>query len=116
MPRGLARLTGEKGEHTSPRRAVFAVGAIIALLALTGSVKATWSFSAFTVLVYYAITNFAALRLPADVRLYPRWVPASGLVCCLALAFWVEPSIWLAGIGIIAVGLVWHAIARRASP
>jgi len=116
MPRGLARLTGEEGEQTSPRRAVFAVGAIIVLLALTGSVKTTWSFSAFTVLVYYAITNFAALRLSADVRLYPRWVPASGLVCCLGLAFWVEPSIWLAGIGLIAVGLVWHRIARRASP
>jgi APA family basic amino acid/polyamine antiporter len=111
MPRGLARL---EGGQASPRRAVLAVGAIIALLAMTGSVKTTWSFSAFTVLVYYALTNLAALRLPAEVRLYPRWVPGSGLVCCLGLAFWVEPRIWLAGLGLIAVGVVWHTIARRA--
>lgn len=110
MPRGLARV---EGIRASPRRAVFAVGAVIALLALTGSVRTTWSFSAFTVLVYYAITNLAALRLPADLRLYPRWVAAAGAASCLGLAFWVEPRIWLAGLGLIAVGLVWRGAARR---
>jgi APA family basic amino acid/polyamine antiporter len=110
MPQGLARL---EGSHASPRRAVFAVGAVIALLALTGSVRTTWSFSAFTVLVYYAITNVAALRLPADLRLYPRWIAAAGAASCLGLAFWVEPRIWLAGLGLIVVGLGWRAVARR---
>jgi APA family basic amino acid/polyamine antiporter len=112
MPQGLARL---EGVHASPRRAVFVVALIVAVLALTGSVKTTWSFSAFTVLVYYALTNLAALRLPAEIMLYPRWVPAAGLVCCLGLAFWVEPSIWVTGLGLIAVGLVWHTIARRSA-
>src|SRR5690606_22188818 len=49
-PRGLARL---KGEEVTPRRAVYVVGAFIALLTLVGRVETTWSFSAFTVLVYY---------------------------------------------------------------
>jgi basic amino acid/polyamine antiporter, APA family len=61
------------------------------LLVLTGDVATTWSFSAFSVLVYYGITNLAALRLPDHRRLYPRWVPACGLVGCLLLAFQVEP-------------------------
>ena len=113
MPRGLARLDGE---HASPRRAVVIVGVIIGALALTGSVKTTWSFSAFTVLIYYALTNLAALRLPADARLYSQWVPACGLVSCLGLAFWVEPGIWLAGLGLIAIGLLWHVVARRTAP
>jgi APA family basic amino acid/polyamine antiporter len=110
MPGVLAHLDGE---HRSPRRAVLAVGAAIAALTLTGSVKTTWSFSAFTVLVYYALTNLAALRLPVAYRLYPSWIPAAGLVCCLALAFWVEPRIWVSGLGLIALGLLWHLIARR---
>lgn len=109
MPRGLARL---EGEHASPRRAVIVVGVIVATLALTGSVKITWSFSAFTVLVYYALTNLAALRLPVESRLYPQWVPACGLVCCLGLAFWVEPAVWFAGLVLIVIGLLWHLIAR----
>ncbi len=112
MPRGLSRV--EAG-RASPVRAVVAVGAAVALLALTGSIRATWSFSAFTVLVYYALTNASALRLAREDRLYPRWVSWLGLAGCLGLAFWVEPAIWGAGLALIAVGLVWHRVARRAA-
>ncbi len=105
MPTGLARLDGEQA---SPRRAVIAVAVLVAALAMTGSVGLTWSFSAFTVLVYYALTNLAALRLPEESRLYPRWVPVCGLVSCLGLAFWVEPEIWFAGLALIGAGLLWH--------
>ncbi len=109
MPPALARLDAKK----SPRAAIFVVGATIAALASIGSVKTTWSFSAFTVLVYYAITNLAALRLPREHRRFPRAFAALGLASCLGLAFWVEPVIWLVGLGLIAAGLVWHlAVAR----
>jgi APA family basic amino acid/polyamine antiporter len=110
MPRGLARLDGAQA---SPRRAVWVVGAIIAGLTLSGDVQSTWSFSAFTVLVYYALNNLAALRLPVEDRLYSQWVPACGLVACLGLAFWVEPKIWILGLALIAVGLAWHWVASR---
>lgn len=109
MPRALAHVDAKS---SSPRAAVWGVGLIVAGLAATDSVKTTWSFSAFTVLVYYAITNFAALRLPAEARLYPRWISGLGLLCCLGLAFWVEPQIWAAGLALIAIGLTWHRIAR----
>jgi APA family basic amino acid/polyamine antiporter len=112
MPAVFARVDEKR---SSPVAAVLLVGGIIAGLAAIGSVKTTWSFSAFTVLVYYALTNLAALRLPPEARLYPRWIPAAGLVCCLGLAFWVEPAIWAAGLALIAVGLVWHGVARRIS-
>ncbi|MDQ3367815.1 MAG: APC family permease [Myxococcota bacterium] len=101
-------------ERGSPRRAVIVTGVGIAGLVLLGSVKTTWSFSAFTVLVYYAITNLAALRLPAEQRRYPRVVSVAGLASCLGLAFFIEPSIWLAGLGVIGAGLSWHlVIAKR---
>jgi APA family basic amino acid/polyamine antiporter len=99
--------------HASPRRAVIVTGIAVAALTLVGSVKLTWSFSAFTVLVYYALTNIAALRQPPSERRYPRWVAAAGLACCAGLAFWVEPAIWAAGLALIAAGLAWHAIAKR---
>jgi APA family basic amino acid/polyamine antiporter len=110
LPVGLARVDGAAA---SPRRAVVAVGLVISVLVLTGSVRTTWSFSAFTVLVYYALTNLAALRLPPADRLYPRWISAAGLASCLGLAFWVEPGVWLAGLFLIAGGLAWHGVARR---
>lgn len=113
MPGGFARLDGEVA---SPRLAVLVAGVIIAAIALTGNVQTTWSFSAFTVLIYYALTNLAALRLPEGSRLYPRWVPVCGLMCCLGLAFWVEPAIWSLGMVLIGVGFLWHAVARRLQP
>lgn len=98
---------------STPAVAVMAVGVLVTALAALGDVRLTWSFSAFTVLVYYAITNLAALRLRGDARLYSRWVSVLGLLSCLFLAFWVEPRIWLAGLGSIAVGLLWHWWRRR---
>ncbi|MEZ4635983.1 MAG: amino acid permease [Caldilineaceae bacterium] len=57
---------------TTPTVAVIVIGVLIAGLTLIGNVKTTWSFSAFTVLIYYAITNLSALQLKEDERLYPR--------------------------------------------
>jgi len=110
MPRVFGRLDA-KG--TTPGPAVLMMGGVIAALTLIGDVRTTWSFSAFTVLVYYAITNLAALYIPDSGRLYPKWVSVAGLVACASLAFFVEPLFWGAGLGLIALGLVWHAVARR---
>jgi basic amino acid/polyamine antiporter, APA family len=81
LPHALASIDARK----SPRTAVLVTGLAIAALAAIGNVKTTWSFSAITVLVYYAITNLAALRLPAAERRFPRVIAALGLVACLAL-------------------------------
>ena len=99
--------------QSTPTAAVVLVGIVIAGLALVGSVKTTWSFSAFTVLVYYALTNLAAIRLREQERLYPRFSAWLGLLFCLFLAFWVEPRIWMIGLLLIAAGLVWQQVAKR---
>jgi APA family basic amino acid/polyamine antiporter len=110
-PRALSHID----PHGSPRGAVLVVGGAIAALTLTGDVRLTWSFSAFTVLVYYAVTNLAALRLPAaDLRL-PRVVPALGLTGCLGLAFFVDVRVWAVGLAVVALGLALRAVARARS-
>jgi APA family basic amino acid/polyamine antiporter len=96
---------------TTPVPAVIGVGLLIAGLTLIGDVKTTWTFSAFTVLIYYGITNLAALKLPKENRLYPRFFSWAGLGGCFFLCWWVEPMIWLIGLGLIALGLVWHTLA-----
>ncbi|HUO86732.1 MAG TPA: APC family permease [Thermoanaerobaculia bacterium] len=109
-PAAVARLDDAR---RTPAVAVGVVGVAVALLALVGSVETTWSFSALTVLVYYALTNLAALRLPAADRLVPRAVPVAGLAGCLFLAFWVDVVVWAAGLALVAAGLLWHLVARR---
>ena len=100
----------------TPYWAVLAIGALIAAIVAIGNVRTTWSYSAFSVLIYYALTNLAALRMPASERLYPRFVAVIGLVACLGLAFWVDLDVWLAGLALIAVGLGWHGVARGRNP
>jgi APA family basic amino acid/polyamine antiporter len=88
-------------------------GILVAILAAFGSVESAWAFSAFSVLIYYAITNLAALRLPREQRMFPPWIAIGGLAACLFLAFWVPVRIWLVGFGLIAIGLAWKAAMPR---
>lgn len=101
LPGALGRVHVGSG---SPRVAVVVVGVAIFLMVLLGDVRATWSFSAFTVLIYYGITNLAALRLSPEQRLYPRWVAVAGLLTCFFLAFQVEARYWAVGLGLLALG------------
>ncbi len=97
---------------TTPTWSVVAVGVAVALLALLGDVRTTWSFSAFTVLVYYAVTNLAALALPPAVRMFPRAAAWLGLVGCVGLAFFVEPGVWLVGAGLLSLAVLLRALVR----
>lgn len=110
MPRATANLNASQ---TTPTIAVWTMGCIVAGLVAIGNVKTTWSFSAFNVLIYYAIANLAALRLPAADRRYPRWIAIGSLISCISLAFWVEPRVWQVGLGLIGLGLMWKSWRDR---
>jgi APA family basic amino acid/polyamine antiporter len=104
MPTPLARL----GRRDQPTVAVATAAILVAALTLVGDIGLAWSFSAMTVLLYYGVTNLAALRL--DRRRPTAWL---GLASCLFLSFFVPLEIWLAGAGLLAAGLVWKTGFRR---
>ena len=108
MPKALERVTGG-----SPRVSVIVAGTVIAALTLIGDLRIAWSFSAFSVLLYYAITNAAALRLDAAQRRFPRWTAWAGLASCAFLALWVEGTVVMISLGAIAAGLVWRWAWRQ---
>lgn len=110
LPPAVARLN-QAG--TTPPVAVVLTGLIIAGLACAGSLRLTWSFSAFTVLLYYGMTNLCALALPVEARRFPRAFAWAGLIGCLGLAFFVDWRVWAVGLGVLALGLLWHLLARR---
>ena len=113
LPKATASIT----ESTKvPALATIIVGALITGLVCLGDMKLTWSFSAFTVLVYYALTNLCAIRLKDEERLYPVWISYVGFIACLSLAFFVEWSIMITGLGLIAFGLIWKKIFWQATP
>jgi len=112
----LPKATAHISESTQvPAVATVAVAVLIAGLVCIGDVRLTWSFSAFTVLVYYAITNLCAIRMNPGERLYPVWSAYLGLVACLSLAFFVEWQVCVTGMGLIAAGLIFRALTSTAS-
>ena len=109
MPGALAAVAGD-----SPRRAVWAAGVGVAAVAGTGGLKLTWSVAACAVLLYYGLTNAAALRLPPESRRFPRAFAWAGLAGCAALAWFVTPTAAAVVVGWLAAGAVWRAAAVRA--
>lgn len=113
--RDLPSTLGQLSASGEPLRAIWAVGSFIALIAFFGGFAAVWSFSAFTVLIYYAITNLAALQLSDEERLYPKSLSAAGLVVCLGLAVWISPPVLLTGSAILVAALGLRTVLKSGS-
>ncbi|RLK08770.1 amino acid/polyamine/organocation transporter (APC superfamily) [Micromonospora sp. M71_S20] len=98
--------------HRVPHRAELAVAAVVVAIVLLGDVRDAIGFSSCTVLVYYAITNAAALTLGRDPgrRLPVRTLAVLGLAGCLLLAVNLPPASVLAGAAVLAVGALWYAL------
>jgi APA family basic amino acid/polyamine antiporter len=86
-----------------PHRAEVAVGIIVAAAAAFAPLEEAIGLSAFTVLLYYAITNASALTLRTDQRRGARWLPWFGIVGCLALAGALPLAIVAVGAGLLLV-------------
>jgi basic amino acid/polyamine antiporter, APA family len=68
-----------------PHRAELAVGAVTLVIIGFGGIAGAVSFSAFTVLAYYAIANASAITLDRAERRWPRGLAIAGLIGCVAL-------------------------------
>jgi basic amino acid/polyamine antiporter, APA family len=93
-----------------PGRAVLLIGSIAAIVAATGTLRGVASAAAFSILIYYAIANLAALRMPGEAKLFHDAVPAIGLLACCLLALSVTVPVMVAGIGILLAGFVARAV------
>jgi APA family basic amino acid/polyamine antiporter len=106
MPSGLATLDA----RSEPVSAILLSAALVAALTLIGDIGLAWSFSAMTVLLYYGLTNLAALAV--DRKRPTAWL---GLASCLFLSFFVPFVVWASGVALIAVGLGWKTSYARSS-
>jgi basic amino acid/polyamine antiporter, APA family len=99
--------------HGTPHRATVAVGLAAAVVAATGTLAGVAAAAAFTILIYYGITNAAALRLDARERLYPRAIPAVGLGLCVLLAASLPRITILTGAALLVGAVAVRLLVRR---
>ena len=89
-----------------PLRAALTVTAVIAALIFIGDVKLAWSFSATTVLIYYALTNLCAIRVDSAERIFPVGFAWLGLAGCCGLVLFIPWEMLVAVAGLIGLGML----------
>jgi APA family basic amino acid/polyamine antiporter len=101
----------------TPWRADLVGAAAATLVAVLAGPVAAVALSACCVLVYYAVINCAALRLPVAARRWPAWTAVLGLVLCVLLAVLLPHTQVLVSAGVLVTGwLLTTLLGRRAHP
>ena len=101
--------------HQVPHRAELMVGAIVAIVASVADIRSAIGFSSFAVLLYYAITNAAALTLDRNQRRWPRGFAGLGLLGCVTLAFTLPTASVVGGAAMMLAGAALYLVRRRAT-
>jgi basic amino acid/polyamine antiporter, APA family len=110
LPRALARIDDW---HGVPAHGIIVTGVIALMLAVAGTLESVIAAAAFAILIYYAITNAAAIRLPRERRLYPGWLGWVGMITCLAMAVSLDPRTIATGVALLAAGFAFRWSLRR---
>ncbi len=110
LPRWLASV---HPRFQVPDHAELAVAAVVAALVLTTDLRGAIGFSSFGVLTYYAIANASAWTQDAAHRRWPRALNVAGLVGCIALVVTLPIPAVLAGLIVLAAGVVGRALLAR---
>jgi APA family basic amino acid/polyamine antiporter len=113
LPRWLAAV---HPRFKVPHHAELLIGAITLVVVSFGGITGAVSFSAFTVLLYYAIANASALTLSAELRRWPRWLAVAGLVGCLVLASSLPWLVVVTASALLASAAVARMLWRRRAP
>jgi APA family basic amino acid/polyamine antiporter len=89
-----------------PHRAEVVVGAVVAVIAAVADVRGAIGFSAFAVLVYYAVANASASTLGRKV------IPVIGLAGCVVLAVLLPVSSVIIGACVLLIGAAIYAVRQ----
>lgn len=100
-------------EHKVPHLGIFVSGGIIILLSIFGTLTIIVSAASFTILLYYSITNIAAIKMRKENKLYPNWIPLAGLISCLAMAAFIEVRAIIAGLSLLSFGIIFRFIMQK---
>lgn len=112
--RDLPAALGHVSEtYAVPDRGILLTGTVIALLAIFGTLEWVVATATFTILLYYSITNVAALRMAPEDRLFPNAVPIVGLISCLLLAVSLPPRTIVLGTGLLIIGFALRWAMHR---
>lgn len=115
IDRELPKAFAKKLPNGAPLVAELVVAGLAIALVSFGGVLLSLGISSFAVLLYYAITNFAAFRQPAAETNRPKVLNLLGLALCLLLALSVPIDGLIVGVSILTLLMLlrWGLRALR---
>lgn len=93
-------------QYRVPHIGILITGAIILILTVVGTFDFIVRSATFTILLYYSITNIAAIRQPKSDRIYGIVIPILGLLGCLIMSISLPLNVIISGIGLLFAGFV----------
>lgn len=111
----LPKIFSKKLANGAPIVAELFIAGLVIVLVSTGGVLLSLGISSFAVLLYYAITNFAAFRQPSSQTSRPKLLNLLGLALCLLLALSVPLDGLILGASFLTVAMLlrWGLRALR---
>jgi basic amino acid/polyamine antiporter, APA family len=91
-------------KYSVPHLGILLTAAVILTLTIFGSFDFIVRAASFTILLYYTITNAAALRQPYEQQLYGKAIPIMGLIGCILMAFSLPWNIIASGLILLLAG------------
>ncbi len=96
-----------------PRHAVLVIGGFVVAVVLVFDLRQVLPLASFYLLVWFVITNYSALQLKKEQRLFSRFFSWFGLAGCFVLIFFIPPFALIIGAGTLALATVVRFIARH---
>ena len=100
-------------KYRVPHLGIMITGIIILLLTITGSFEFILRAAAFTILLYYSITNIAALKQPVKEQIYSKVIPVLGLAGCLSMSVSLPVNVILSGVGLLIAGFLFRFLLHK---
>ena len=97
----------------TPHRAVLISGLVVAVLAAVLPLRSLVEAGSLGLLIYYGITNLAAIILPDAQRRYHRAWAVAGVLACFSLAFFLPWRIMLIEGIVILAGAIYYWIVTH---
>lgn len=96
-----------------PHIGIIITGVIILLITLLGSFEFVVRAATFTILLYYSITNMAAIKQPSGEQLHGKYIPILGLLGCLAMSVSLPLTVIVSGLVLLLVGFVVRFLVKK---
>ena len=96
-----------------PHIGIIITGIFILLITLLGSFEFVVRAATFTILLYYSITNMAALKQPSGEQLYGKYISVLGLLGCLAMSVSLPITVIVSGLVLLLVGFVVRFLVKK---